>query len=81
MSIETSTDNLTKALERSNYLLGKRSAFVRGVYGGLGATIGATIIIGLIFWILGQLETSPVFGEFFKNLNEALRVIIQSGQH
>jgi hypothetical protein len=36
-----------------------RMNFVRGIFFGVGSVIGATIVIGLLIWLLGQLVDLP----------------------
>ncbi len=73
MSYEASTEKLVKTLQRTNYLLGKRQAFLRGVLGGLGATIGVTLILGLAIWILNELQYIPVVGDIAKPASEIIK--------
>jgi hypothetical protein len=41
-------------------------ALIRGIFTGLGTVIGATIVVGLVVWILHLLGGVPVVGEFLK---------------
>ena len=39
--------------------------FLGGLSWGLGTVIGATVIVGIIFYLLGKLGAIPVIGSFF----------------
>lgn len=41
-------------------------SFVRGIFTGLGTVIGATIIVGLVVWILHLLGGVPVVGHWLQ---------------
>jgi len=38
--------------------------FVAGIFRGLGAVIGASLVIALLFWLLGFFSTLPLIGEY-----------------
>jgi len=38
--------------------------FVAGIFRGLGAIIGASLVIALLFWLLGFFSTLPLIGEY-----------------
>lgn len=40
--------------------------FKAGVAKGFGITIGATVVIGLLIWLLAQLVSLPFVGEYFE---------------
>jgi len=46
--------------------------FIRGVFFGLGAAIGGTLIIACILWILTLFSDIPLVGEIAKTVQEAL---------
>lgn len=46
--------------------------FFRGVLGGLGWSIGATVVIALLFWILSQLTWLPFIGDLISNTGEII---------
>lgn len=47
--------------------------FLRGVAFGLGQTVGAVLLVGILAWLLSQLEVVPVLGEWIARLWEAIR--------
>lgn len=51
-----------------------RSAFLKGVVGGFGGVIGATLLIGLLLWSLSFFTTVPVLGRFVQNIQHSLQV-------
>ncbi len=40
--------------------------FKAGIAKGLGITIGMTVVVGIIIWILTKLVSLPVVGEYFE---------------
>ena len=52
---------------------GKRVLWVNfkaGIARGLGMTVGATVILGLLLWILAALVDLPLVGEYFNNAKQ-----------
>jgi len=47
--------------------------FLRGVAFGLGQTVGAVLLVGILAWLLSRLEVVPVVGEWIARLWEAIR--------
>lgn len=39
-----------------------KSSFIKGVLGGFGGVIGATIVVGLLIWILSFFKQIPFIG-------------------
>lgn len=46
--------------------------FVAGVFRGLGAVIGASIVIALIIWLLGLFTQVPLIGEYMTDINQVV---------
>ena len=44
--------------------------FFRGIFFSAGGVIGATLVIGLLIWILSIFDNIPVIGPIFDNLRE-----------
>ncbi|HUC20372.1 MAG TPA: DUF5665 domain-containing protein [Candidatus Polarisedimenticolaceae bacterium] len=42
------------------------SAFMRGIFTGLGTVIGATLMVAVLVWFLHMLGGLPVIGEYLK---------------
>ncbi len=49
-----------------------KMSFLKGVVAGLGSVIGATIVIGLLVWILSLFDHTPVVGPLFDNVQETI---------
>lgn len=47
--------------------------FIRGIFFGFGSVLGATILISLLVWLLGQFVNWPGVGDFFQQLTDALK--------
>jgi hypothetical protein len=52
-----------------------KAAFLRGILGGVGGVIGATVIIAFLLWFLSFFNNVPLIGDFV----EAIRRTIESG--
>lgn len=48
------------------------SSLVRGVFVGFGTVIGATVMVGLLLWILSLLNDVPWVGKIFENLQQTI---------
>ena len=46
--------------------------FVAGIFRGLGAIIGASIVIALIIWLLGLFTKIPLLGEYTKEIDQVV---------
>ena len=44
--------------------------FVAGIFRGLGAIIGASIVIGLVIWVLGLFTKIPLLSEYTQEVDE-----------
>ena len=52
-------------------------SFVLGIASGLGRAVGATVILALLVWLMGQLELVPGLGEWVARLIEAIQAAQQ----
>lgn len=52
-------------------------SFLRGVAWGLGHTVGATLILALLVWLLGRLQVVPVLGAWIVRVMEAVQAAQQ----
>jgi len=48
-------------------------SFVRGIFSGLGTVIGATLVVGLIVWILHMFGGVPVVGHFLQDTSSTIK--------
>ena len=46
--------------------------FIRGIMFSVGSIIGATVVVGLIVWILSAFDTAPVIGNFIKSIQQSI---------
>jgi len=51
--------------------------FLAGIFRGLGALIGASIVLALIVWVLTQLVDVPLVGEYAKDIKESMASYIE----
>jgi hypothetical protein len=76
-------DEVAKALEvlfASGYVDRKKlyiENFIRGIVFSAGTIIGATVLIGLLLWILSLFDQVPLIGPVLDNTRET----IQQGQN
>lgn len=79
------TDKSTKELERlgrslktifeSDYISQWRVYkinFLRGIFFGLGAALGGSLLIALIIWLLSLFSQVPLIGNFVDTIRESL---------
>lgn len=45
-----------------------KTAFIKGIFSGLGGVVGATIIVVILLWVLSLLSEVPLLGRLFENL-------------
>ena len=48
-------------------------SFLKGLAGGLGSVIGATIMVAFLLLILQKLGALPWIGQFFQNLGHTIK--------
>lgn len=46
--------------------------FFKGIVYGVGTVIGATILIGILLWILSALDTIPLVGPIFESIEQSI---------
>lgn len=49
-----------------------KMSFLKGIVAGFGGVIGATIVVGLMLWMLSLLDTTPLVGPVFHNLKDTV---------
>lgn len=50
-----------------------KMSFIKGVLGGLGGVIGATIIVALLLWALSVFDDVPLLGRIIDNLENTVK--------
>ena len=48
-------------------------SFLKGVLGGIGSIVGATIAIALVLWILSGLDQVPFVGHLSESIRQTLQ--------
>lgn len=77
--IKRNHDEVAKALEilfATNYISKKKlytQNFLRGIAFSAGGVIGATLVIGLLIWILSVFDNIPVVGPLFEGTRETIQ--------
>lgn len=49
-----------------------KMSFIKGMLGGLGGVIGATIVVALLLWILSLSTNLPFIGRLSENLQSTI---------
>jgi hypothetical protein len=50
-----------------------KMSFIKGVLGGLGGVIGATIVVAVLLWVLSFLHDVPLLNRFSDNVRHTLQ--------
>ena len=50
-----------------------KMSFLKGVVAGFGGVIGATIVVGLLLWVLSFFETIPLVERVINNLDSTVQ--------
>jgi len=73
-----SSDTLIETLDKTNSLLKKfssrRQAFYRGIFTGLGGSLGATVVLAALLWMFAQLAFVPIVGNFATEVIDFVQV-------
>ena len=49
-----------------------KSSFLRGVFSGVGGVIGATLVIGILLWLLSFFTHIPIVGRFVDRIEDTV---------
>lgn len=49
-----------------------KAAFLKGVLGGVGGVIGATIVVALLLWALSLFGSLPIIGDFLETIQNTI---------
>jgi phage shock protein PspC (stress-responsive transcriptional regulator) len=64
------------SIYESGYLDKKEAykmSFIKGVLGGLGGVLGATIVVALLLWILSLFSNLPLVGRISENVTHSIQ--------
>jgi len=50
-----------------------KTSFIKGIFGGLGGVIGATIVVALLLWILSLFSNVPLIGRFTESVQDTVK--------
>lgn len=50
-----------------------RQSFIKGVLSGFGGVLGATILVGILLWILSLLNNVPFVDRFVNNIRSTVQ--------
>ena len=50
-----------------------KTSFIKGLFGGLGGAVGATVLLALLIWVLTLFGRVPLIGHFVDNINETVQ--------
>lgn len=62
---------VTAAVYETGYLDASKSyrqSFIKGLFQGVGATIGATVLVALILWIVSFFDELPLLGGLIEEI-------------
>ena len=49
-----------------------KTSFLKGVVSGVGGVVGATIVIGLLLWVLSLFSSVPLVNRFTNSLQQTV---------
>lgn len=49
-----------------------KNAFIKGMFQGFGGIIGATILVGLLIWLLSLFNEVPLIGDFVNQVENTV---------
>lgn len=62
--VEILIDSVNRVYPTTKHLMFR--SFIQGVFVGLGTTIGVAVVLGLLTFLIGQLNLIPGVGDFIK---------------
>jgi hypothetical protein len=49
-----------------------KTAFIKGILGGVGGVIGATLVVALLLWALSLFDNIPLIGGFVDSIRHTI---------
>ena len=50
-----------------------KTSFIKGLFGGVGGAIGATLLVAILIWVLSLFSSAPLIGRFVQNINDTVQ--------
>ena len=50
-----------------------KSSFLKGIFGGVGGVLGATVVIGLLIWLLSLFTSIPLLGPLTQRIQNTIQ--------
>ena len=50
-----------------------KTSFIKGILGGLGGVIGATVVVALLLWVLSFFGHVPLVGHFVDKVQDTVQ--------
>jgi len=50
-----------------------KTSFIKGILGGLGGVIGATIVVALLVWLMSLFGRVPLIGKFVDKVDQTVQ--------
>jgi hypothetical protein len=67
---------LISSVYESGYLDKKQSyktSFIKGVFSGFGGVVGATVVVGVLLWVLSLFGSVPLIGRFTDRVEQTVQ--------
>lgn len=69
---------LIASVYESGYLDKKqayKTSFIKGVFSGLGGVVGATLVVGILLWVLSFFGSVPLIGRFTDKVEQSVQSV------
>ncbi len=50
-----------------------KTAFIKGLFSGLGGVVGATLLVAVLLWVLSFFHTIPLIGNFTETIRNTIQ--------
>ena len=55
--------------------------FLAGIFRGLGAVLGASMVVALILWLLTLTQSFPLIGQYMRTAHEQVTAFIEEARY